>query len=143
MFTKIVICSDGSDDALFATRAGAAIAKHFGSAVQVLDVFNPIYMDAEGMGVWSLMTDQNSISEVARLQHMAIKAQATPVLEAAAISFTTLQELGNPVGTITEYAERSQSDLIVIGSRGLNELKSLVMAAFRAAFCTMRPVPSW
>ena len=141
MFQKIIICSDGSDNALFATRAGAAIARRFDSAVQLLDVFNPIYMDAEWFGVWSLMDDQNSIIELARLQHQAIKAQAIPVLKAASIPFTTLQELGNPVGTIIEYAERSQSDLIVIGSRGLNELKSLVMGSVSSGVLHHAPCP--
>ena len=129
MFQKIIVCSDGSDDALFATRAGAAIAKRFGSAMQLLDVFNPLYLDTAGLGVWSLMTDQSSISETAQLQHQAIQAQAAPVFEAAAIPFTAIQELGHPIGTITEHAERAQSDLIVIGSRGLNELKSFVMGS--------------
>ncbi len=141
MFQKIIVCSDGSDNALYATRAGVAIAKRFGSAAQLLDVINPMYMDTEGLGVWSLMTDQNSISATAELQHQAIKAQAAPMFEAAGVPFTAIQELGHPVGTIVEYAERAQSDLIVIGSRGLNELKSFVMGSVSSGVLHYAPCP--
>ena len=129
MFSKVLVCSDGSESALLATRAGAAIASCFGSAAMLLDVFNPLYLDAEGMGVWSLMTDQSAIMGASELQHQVITAQAIPIFEAAHVPVTAIQELGHPVGTITEFAERAQSELIVIGSRGLDELPSFVMGS--------------
>ena len=141
MFKKIIVCSDGSDTALFATRAGAAIAERFDSTVQLLDVLNPMYMDTEGLGVWSLMTDQDSICDTAAIQHQAIQALSVPVFKAANVPFTAIQELGHPVGTITEYAERSQPDLIVIGSRGLNELKSFVMGSVSSGVLHYAPCP--
>ncbi len=129
MFSKLLVCSDGSDSALFAMRAGAALAKHFGSETQILDVFNPVYIDAESVGVWGMTVGENTIAAAATSQHKAIAAQAASVFEAAGIPFTVMQELGHPVGAIADFAKRAGSDLIVIGSRGLNELQSVVMGS--------------
>ena len=129
MFKKILLCSDGSEDALYATRATAVLAKRFGSSVVVLDAFNAAFLEADGMGVWSVAVPASAIEEIARTQHQSVTRAALPVFEAAGVACQAIQERDHPVSAIVEVARREKADLIVIGSRGLSGVKSFVLGS--------------
>jgi nucleotide-binding universal stress UspA family protein len=129
MFKKILVCSDGSEDALYATRAGAVLAKRFGSRVVLLDAFNAAFLEADGMGVWSVTVPANTIEQIAQIQHETVTRAALPVFEAAGVTCQAIQERDHPVSAIIGIARRENADLIVIGSRGLSGVKSFFIGS--------------
>ena len=127
MFTKILVCSDGSEDALNAVKAAAALAQRFGAGVVLLDAFNPAILEANGMGVGSMAVPAEAIEQIAQTQHEAVTRDALPIFAAANVTCQAVQERDHPVSAILAVAQRERADLIVIGSRGLSGVKSFLL----------------
>lgn len=132
VFQRILVCSDGSQEALYASRAAATLAKRFGSEVILLDVFTTCIEDLVGVDVWSPPVDPATIDAMASQQHDSVLKLTRSVFSAADIPFTSLQERGSAVATIIDVAEREKCDLIVMGSRGLNGLQALMLGSVSA-----------
>ena len=126
MFTKILVCSEGSVGALDAARIGASIAAHFGSEVLALNVF---HADYEYLGVWEMTVDQDTIDRFAREQQEANEQNVRPIFEQRHIPLRVKQSRGRPVDSILSVAEAEKSDLIVMGSRGLGGAKELLLGS--------------
>lgn len=129
MFKRILVCSDGSQEALFAARAASVLAKRFDSEVRLLDVFTLSLIEIAGPDARIPPIAPETLGQMALHQHEDILCAIRPVFDAANIPFTAIQERGSAVATIIEVAEREQIDLIVLGSRGLNGLQSLLLGS--------------
>jgi nucleotide-binding universal stress UspA family protein len=129
MFRRILACSDGSDNALRALRVAAEIAKPFGSEVVVVSAFNPVYADMSSMGVWAVAIDPATIDCCARQQWSAVEATARSVFEPAGVPWRFAPMTGPPVEEILCTAEAEQSDLIVVGGRGMTEWQALLLGS--------------
>ena len=129
MFEKILICVDGSDGSLEATQLGAAVAKHFGSEVIVLNIFSAYYADPIYMGVPAMTIDGESIDQCAREEEKVVEQRVEPIFKRLAVPYQVLQKWGHPVGCILEVAEEENIDLIVLGSRGLRGVKEFLLGS--------------
>ena len=129
MFSKILVCSDGSDFSLDAVRIGASIAGHFRSEVLALNVFHMPYAGTGYMGVWELAIDKDSIDRRAREQKDEIERTIIPLFARQDISCQVRQETGHPVESILRVAEAEKADLIVMGSRGLGSVTELLLGS--------------
>ena len=129
MFRKILVCSDGSEDALYAVRAAATLAKQFGSNVVLLDAFNPAILESNGMGIGSMAVPAQAIEQIAQTQHDMVTRAALPIFEAAGVTCQMIQERDHPVSAIVGVARRECAGLIVIGSRGLSGVKSFMLGS--------------
>jgi nucleotide-binding universal stress UspA family protein len=130
MFSKIVICSDGSDHAKLAAGHAAALAKKFGSELVVVSVYNPTDIPPPFIGVpgASLATATDMGSYVRELQQ-SVERETGQILEAAGLTYTCRRELGHPVDRIITVAEAEHADLIVMGCRGLSQWKSYLLGS--------------
>jgi len=127
MFSKLLVCSDGSEHALHAAAAAAQIAARFGSEVTVLHVFHAptslaYVADAPEFSV-DLGPEANGAVQ------NAVARRTGRVLEEAGVAYTIRQEIGAPAQVIVETAERGRYDLIVLGSRGLGSFQSLLLGS--------------
>lgn len=129
MFSKILICSDGSECARNAARAGAEIARRFGSEVLLLNVFDLSFMASPEVGVWAATFDQETINECFHDERKATEGIVKPLFEQAGVPYKMVQVTGHPVDGILDLAEREQIDLIVLGSRGLSGLKEFFLGS--------------
>ena len=130
MFSKILICSDGSENALSAARAAGQIALKFGSEVIVLNVFDPSMVPSAFIatpgGEWGMATDIASYTEGIQL---AVERDTCKVLDEIGIKYTNKRELGHPVDRISAAARDVKADLIVMGRRGMSGFQSFLLGS--------------
>ena len=129
MFHKILVCSDGSDCALAAARAAAAIARRNGAELIVLNVFHFPDAGFAEMGAWAIAIDQVELDRCAREEKKAVKRSICALFAELDTPNRMIQETGHPVEVILRVAEREEVDLIVVGSRGLRGVKELFLGS--------------
>ncbi|MDQ2687054.1 MAG: universal stress protein [Armatimonadota bacterium] len=125
MFARILLATDGSQGALKAARAAAALAQKFASQLTILTVCKPPIAYAEALGAPLLETNQEMIEEWGR---SAVADTAQAVTEAG-VEFRCRTEDGSPGEIIAWVAQQERSDLIVLGSRGLGSFQSLLLGS--------------
>ena len=133
MFNKILVCSDGSDCALAAARAGAAIARRHGAEIIVLNVFHPALAGPAEIGAWAIAIDQEVIDRRAREERAAVEQSISPIFAELNTPHRVVQETGHPVEAILRAADRERADLIIVGSRGLRGVKELFLGSVSSA----------
>lgn len=123
MFGKILLAVDGSERALHAARVAADLARAMKSKeLRIVVSYEsiPPYLGEPNMqyAIDARMKDAQSVLEKA-------------IKEAGKIPGEVHSELleGSPAETIIEVAATRQSDLIVMGSRGLGRLAGLVLGS--------------
>lgn len=131
MFSKILICSDGSEGALTAARAGARIAQKFGSAVLLVYAYDPaiVAYPAFGGGGWEFAPGQDGIDCEAEETRHNIEEHTGRILREAGLNYATLLECGQAVEAITRVARQQKADLIVLGGRGLSDVQAILMGS--------------
>lgn len=129
MFKKILLCTDGSEQALHAVQMTADLACRLNAQVtlvHVLDlmiVYGPFALTPEAAPSSEITIGYLEEAQKEMLRH------AGQVLEQAGVSHRTLGELGQPVERIVTLAEHEQADLVVLGSRGLSRWKALLLGS--------------
>ena len=131
MFSKILICSDGSEGALTAARMGARIAQKFHSAVLLIHTYAPAITayPAFEAGGWELPIVQEEIDACTEAARVILEERTGKIFQEAGVPYESLLERGHPVEVITRVARQRGADLIVMGSRGLNAVPSFLMGS--------------
>jgi nucleotide-binding universal stress UspA family protein len=130
MFTKICLCSDGSDYAVRAAATAASLASKYGAELLVLSVFNPAVVAVPPISMAEASVLMGYETEtVADAIHSQAENAVEPTLKDAGIRYSLCREIGHPVDRITGFAAAEGCDLIVMGSRGLGDFKSLLLGS--------------
>ncbi len=133
MFKKILACVDGSEQAKRAVGMAAELASTLGAELILLHVLGSVGSQAvpEELEAFERiehmrMTERDLIESVGRdlLAEAQVSARKHGIAEA-----TMLMEVGDPARIIVETAEKSGVDLIVLGRRGLGDLKGLLLGS--------------
>lgn len=133
MFQKIVLAIDDSDHSKRAVEAAATVAAQTGGAV---DVVHAHEHELGRAGVVDLESPAESHDVVAA----ALAAlQAKGVAQTSACVITASH--GKVAEAIVDEAQRSGADLIVMGSRGLNELRSIALGSVTHSVLRQTPCP--
>src|SRR5258708_7556292 len=131
MIKRILVCSDGSEHALRAAALGAEIAAKFEAKVTILSVYNapPMVLPVAGI------PEPNPYIAVETLQHMNeeyhndVHEKTDRIFQDSGVAYDPIREMGQPVQVITEMAEKTNADLIVLGSRGHGGFQRLLMGS--------------
>lgn len=129
MFTKILLASDGSEGAVKATKVAAEIGTKFSSQLHVLHVFVAPMPVSAGFGMPSLDIDPDALNRYAEEVKLAVERRTGEILDPTGLAYSVHQVMGHPGSTIVQAAEEEQCDLIVIGSRGMGQLRSLLVGS--------------
>ncbi len=130
MFSKILVCSDGSDKAIEAAAVAAGIALKFSSQLILLNVYDPSVIPATTMGIpGGLLETTVSESCYAEEIQSGAERETGEVFQKAGVEFTNHRELGHPVDRIISTASDEKVDLIVMGSRGLGGFERLLLGS--------------
>jgi nucleotide-binding universal stress UspA family protein len=129
MFSKILVCNDGSEHAMRAARAAAELAKKFGSAALVLSVIPPVPVLAPYVMAMDAAPDMSGLRLEAEQEHRAALACVEALYRAEAIPVRTLAEEGHAVEVISRVAEEEKVDLIVLGSRGMGGFQRFLLGS--------------
>ena len=130
MFTKILVCSDGSEHALRAVRAAVVIAHKFDVPLVSLSVYDPSIPPAPYIGVpGGLLETATDMSRYADETLAAVEKETGRALEEARIRYEMRREFGHPVERIVAVAHDEKADLIVMGSRGLGGFQRFLLGS--------------
>lgn len=127
---RILLAVDGSDHSMRAAAMAGELSSHFDAPVDIINVVPEARLAAP-------------IAEYAELEHVFItqsdllKSAGTEILARASRTVSDAGgdvgevevELGTPAPTITSYAETSGADCIVMGRRGLGDIKGMLMGS--------------
>ncbi|WP_232698765.1 universal stress protein [Brevibacillus daliensis] len=140
MFAQIVVPIDGSelskkviDTALFMARDGATIT--FVHVVKNL----PIYLASHLMILGQQA--ENDYMEEARKYGKELLEDACETAKNAGINCEKKLLFGDPANSILSCAENGQSDVIIMGSRGLGDFKELMLGSVSHRVTQMAPCP--
>lgn len=135
MFERILLAVDGSDHALHATRKAAELARLMKpKELRVVVAYDPIplYLGEPNMQV--VITNRKGDAE--EVLNAAIKELGELPCE----MHTEILE-GDPASAIIEVAKVRNSDVIVMGSRGLGRLAGLLLGSTSQKVVSHAPCP--
>jgi nucleotide-binding universal stress UspA family protein len=129
MFKRILVCTDGSENATHAAQTAADLAWKLGAEVTLLSVVNPAPLLAPYTIAVEAAPDAEAIFEFAAENQKTVLCTAAEPFEREGVRIKTRGEMGQPVDIILNVAEEEKSDLIVMGSRGLGGFKRLMLGS--------------
>jgi nucleotide-binding universal stress UspA family protein len=118
MFKKILLCSDGSEGALKATKLAADLASAHRSELTLMHVCSvpPIAAPFPGAPAFADPLLDRYVEDL----HLAVVNRTAPIAKDAEVALHLLLEVGDPINVIIRTADRCEFDLIVMGCRGTN-----------------------
>ncbi|MGM0985466.1 MAG: universal stress protein [Pseudomonadota bacterium] len=142
MFHSILVPVDGSEHARKALSVACQLARQQGAALHLLHI--PEELAHETTLVWGIgaIAVEASREERNAAGKQVIDRATEAARELGATNIETAIEQGDPARTILSEARRRGVDAIVMGSRGLSDLKGLVVGSVshkvsHAADCTV------
>jgi nucleotide-binding universal stress UspA family protein len=122
LFKRILVASDGSIHSLRAAQKAIELAKiDKESIINILYVVDGKNSKQDVLRNWDL----GKVSEQRQGKLQAIKDKANE----AGINYEISIVRGEPVPKILQFAKEIQTDVIVLGSRGLNLLQEMVLGS--------------
>ncbi|TWI54050.1 universal stress protein [Halalkalibacter nanhaiisediminis] len=121
MFERIIVAADGSGQSLKAAEKAIELARVTGAHIYVVYAVDGTTSKADVLRTWNSL----GITEKRNEKLTYIEEQA----KINKISYEVKIVRGDPATSIVRFAKESRSDLIVIGSRGLNQLQQMVLGS--------------
>lgn len=133
---KILVPCDGSDNALRAVRHAAEMARLIpGSEIELLYVHDPVMVREHA----TLSCKDSEDAKAAEAER--ILAPARPLLEAQGVSCRTSTRCGPPASEIALHARESHCDGIMMGTRGLGPIASVMIGSVASRVIHLVDVP--
>jgi len=126
--TKILLATDGSEEARQAAQAAAELSKDTGSEVHVAYVL-PSPRELRGHHVYSEEVMKSVLEQAEGEANSFLEEQAKQVRESGGKVAETHLEAGQPDKEIVRLSEDLGVGTIVIGSRGLGAVSRAVMGS--------------
>jgi len=122
MYKKILTPVDGSEHSKHALKQGAKLAKLTGAQLTVIHVLD-LPPQLKSLKSYPLVKDQ------LRDEGKKIIAEAGEICAAMGISYTDKVVVGVPADEVLQEQEEGGYDLLVIGSRGMGEVKGWILGS--------------
>lgn len=122
---RIVVAVDGSEGANRAAKFAANLARDARAALTLVHVY-----DAPTAALLGL--EAQSTDEVERTKNVVAKGSFEAARQAigdSSVPISTHVSIGHPAHEIVTFAETSQADLLVMGSRGLSSIRGLLLGS--------------
>ncbi|RBP02052.1 universal stress protein [Rossellomorea aquimaris] len=121
MYKRILLAADGSDHSMRSAEHAIELAKKFDSTVDL------VYVVDGDTSKYDVLHHENKIRiEEARKQRIFPLEE---MFEESGVHYVTQVLHGEPAPAIIEFTEKAKSDLVVIGSRGLNSLQTMLLGS--------------
>jgi len=121
MYQHIILAADGSDHSIRATEETIKLVKGTKTVVEIVYVSD-----------FSKSKDEVLHAEGQEALDVKRRKKLLPIEEAfdaQGIEYSLQLLRGEPGPAIVEYANDSQADLVVVGSRGLNSLQEMMLGS--------------
>jgi nucleotide-binding universal stress UspA family protein len=130
MISRILVPTDGSETAIKAVKYAADLAKKVGAEVTLLGVIEKNFYAAPSLPATAIPTHLTEpIEEYVRQALTEMLKENEKLYNQRGIPVKTVLRSGYPVEEILKEAEKSQADLIVIGSHGKSALKAALLGS--------------
>ncbi len=135
-YTNVLIPLDGSADAVFACEIAVNLSSSnpAGRTFHLLHCVEPVPGLIGGESRETIHDDQRNEAD-------QIFAQAKEILEAAGFPCRTYLREGSPATEIPDAAKELRCDIIVMGTRGVARLQSLVLGSVSQSVLRHAEVP--
>jgi len=131
MISKILLATDGSETALKASRYAVDLAKQLSASIIVLSVIdnrsltNYYNVPPEVTTVYIMEPVEDFLRETAKKDVARVKK----LCEKKGVACREVISTGHPAEEIIKEAERSRSNLIVLGSHGKSALAAVFLGS--------------
>jgi nucleotide-binding universal stress UspA family protein len=128
MFGSIVVGTDGSETANEAVRQATELAKAVGATIHLVSAFEPV-------GNQRLREERQQVPEDMswmvneREDVEATLRSAGEQIKEAGVQVETFARQGDPADAILDIAEEQNSDLIVVGNKGMSGAKRFLLGS--------------
>jgi nucleotide-binding universal stress UspA family protein len=127
MFSSIVVGIDGSDTAREAVRQATVLARSVGARIALVSAYEPV-SDARLRESIAVPRDLHWIINP-REDVEATLEEAAAEIRAAGVEVEVFVRQGDPADAILDVAEERDSDLIVVGNKGMTGAKRFLLGS--------------
>jgi len=136
MFKKILLATDGSENANRAADAAISLAQGLGhSSITIAHIVTST--PSESRMVQAKFDVHSLLEEESRKTLNRTLAQC----DTEGIAYTLKVAIGDPAQEILAHIQKEQIDLVVIGSRGLGTLKGILIGSVSQKIAHLAPCP--
>jgi nucleotide-binding universal stress UspA family protein len=121
---KILLASDGSDDAALAATAAVDLSKRTGAELHIVHARGPLPHDA-----YPTLVPERYQAPYEQGARRVLDEQVRRIEQAGGTVAEAHLVVGRPADAILDLGERIGTDLIVVGSRGLGPVKRLLVGS--------------
>lgn len=124
MYKRLLLATDGSAHAARAAEAAIGLMKKLPEAEMTI-----IHVSDEAPSRSELMQAGLNMQSVLEADaHKAI-AETERQFSQAGVPYSLKVAFGNPADVIVEWSQKDQTDMVIIGSRGLNAVSEVIMGS--------------
>jgi nucleotide-binding universal stress UspA family protein len=136
MFKHIVVAVDGSEHARDAALTAARCAREIGATLTLVTVYHaPPGYEGEPEYSADLEAAIRAADALLEAEAAAVQADGGPSVERESLAGT------QPARTLLEAAASGRFDLLVMGTRGLGRLQSVLLGSVSAQVAAHSPIP--
>ena len=128
MFRSIVVGTDGSDTAKQAVREAIELAKQIGASVDVVSAYEPVSNQRLREEAKQVPEDMQWTVNPREDVNATLDEAANAVRDAG-VEVQTFAREGDPADAILDVAEERDSDLIVVGNKGMTGAKRFLLGS--------------
>src|SRR5690606_24268856 len=133
---KLLVAVDGSECSTRAVAHAAKVAAGSpGSKIHLVNVQHPLH------GSVSTFVSAEQIKDLHQEEGMKCLAQGRKFLDEQKIPYEYHLFVGDPAEVISRYAKEQNVDEVVIGTRGLSNLSSMLMGSVATKIVHHSPAP--
>jgi nucleotide-binding universal stress UspA family protein len=136
LFRSVLCPVDFSDHSRLTLRYAATVARRAGGKLQVLFVNDPLLVAAAAAAYNRQELGAASMEELSRFVHSTLSPRA-----ASGLTVSYEVSLGKPVAEILRAADRFPGTLVVVGTKGLNGARRLLLGSTTTALLRKTHVP--
>lgn len=140
MYQKILVAVDGSEQAAKAALHGAELAAKLGADLILLHVV-PILPSYASISPDQLGIVHQDVTKEFYRQGQEILSQARSELANYDIKISSEISVGHPADEICKMADKYGCDLLIMGSRGLGQIKGYLMGSVSNRVCRLVGCP--
>jgi nucleotide-binding universal stress UspA family protein len=117
---RILLAYDGSEGAKRALEQASELVEGDGRSMTVVSVAETVNLGRGGSNIVPVDEDSERRREL---------AEAVELLSGRGVKVRAVERKGEPAAMIIDEAEKEHTELIVIGTRGLNAAKRMVLGS--------------